>query len=88
MKLKYKILILLCGILIYLSSQIIFHVPFFSKKLELQLKSFYKFFIPVREIKDAPSEANQEILDILRSGNNTIYMIHTYIQNPVNMNKN
>ena len=42
--------------------------------------------IPVAEIAKTPSEVSQEILDILKSGNNTIYMLHTYNHPPTGEN--
>ena len=68
------------------AQQILFHIDYYNKKVDLKLRQIYKIFIPHYEKQMIPNIVNEKLLKILQEGNNTIYMLHTYNHPPTGEN--
>lgn len=82
MKIYQKLLIITVIIFLFISQQILFHIEHFNKIIDYKLRQIYKVFISPPKKEVIPSEVTLEILETLKEGNNTIYMIHNYNHPP------
>ena len=86
MKNYQKILLFIILVFLFISQQILFHIDYYNKKVDLKLRQIYKIFIPHYEKQMIPNIVNEKLLKILQEGNNTIYMLHTYNHPPTGEN--
>jgi len=86
MKNYQKLLIIVVVVFLFICQQILFHIPYYNKKIDLTLRQIYKTFIPIKEKQNIPNVVSKEFLQTLKRGNNTIYMLHTYNHPPTGEN--